>query len=100
MHNKRCQTWSRFARPALVGLAVLALVFLLQIATHGHANNQDDPACLLCQVVHGGAALAIAMVILSAPLMVLGEVCAPRLLAEREAFFFQSPSRAPPSDPL
>jgi hypothetical protein len=99
MKHQRQQSWGRFAKPALVGLAVLSLVFLLQITTHGHANNQDDRACLLCQAAHLGVAPAIAAVILTAPLMVLAEVSAPLLLAENEAFFSHGPSRAPPSYP-
>ena len=87
----------RLAKPAVLGLALLSVAFLLHVTPHGHANNQDDPACLLCQVAHLGVTPAVTPLTFSIPLVPLGEVFALALVAESEAFISHSPSRAPPA---
>lgn len=91
---------SRVAKPAALGLALLSFIFLLQVTPHGHASNQDDPACLLCQVAHVGVAPAISAPTLNIPLVPMGEVAIAAVVAETESFFSHFSSRAPPSLPL
>ena len=97
MRGTRRILWDRVAKPLTFGLAIVCLVFLLQVAPHGHANHQDDPACLLCQVAHLGVTPAVTAVTFSIPLVPLDKVSAPKLGAETESFFWHAPSRAPPS---
>lgn len=87
----------RLAKPVALGLALLSFIFLLQVTPHGHASNQDDPACLLCQVAHVGVAPAITAPTLNIPLVPIGEVAVAAVVAETESFFSHSCSRAPPS---
>jgi hypothetical protein len=87
----------RVAKPFAFALALLSLVFLLQVATHSHANGHDEPACRLCQVAHLGVAPAVAALVLSVPLVSFGHVAANVTLEVSEYFSEDSPSRAPPS---
>ena len=91
-------SWSRVTKTSLaLALAVLSLVFLLQVTPHGHANGQDEAACRLCQVAHLGVAPAVTAVTLTLPLVPVGQVAPSAPLAETEFFFAHSSSRAPPS---
>ncbi len=87
----------RLAKPLAFALALLSLVFLLQVTTHSHANGHDEPACRLCQVAHLGVALAVSNLILSVPLISFGQVAANFTPEVSEFFSEDSPSRAPPS---
>jgi predicted MFS family arabinose efflux permease len=88
----------RMARLVTFGLALVALVFLLQIAPHGHANGQEEAACRLCQAAHVSATPAVTGVMVSAPLVTVGEVETPTVRSASESFFHHSDPRAPPSE--
>jgi len=88
----------RFARPLACALAVLALVFLLQVTPHGHSNGQDEAACRLCQAAHLSVTPALSGIVLSVPLVPVGEVAAPSAGTARESFFRHFDSRGPPSE--
>ena len=88
---------SRFAKPLVMGLAILSLVFFLQIAAHGHSDARPDGACRVCQIAHIGVAPAVTAVTLSAPLVAVGQVTTEVFEAETEDSSSHSSSRAPPS---
>jgi hypothetical protein len=87
----------RLSKPLAYVLALFALVFLLQLAPHTHANGHDEAACGLCQVGHVGVAPAVALPNLSVPFVSLGLIAGFTAFPLPEFFFEQSPSRAPPS---
>jgi hypothetical protein len=88
---------ARGARSIAVALALLSLIFLLQVTPHEHANGQDEAACRLCQVAHVSAIPAVSGIVSSVPLVAVGEITAPRVLAASESFFFHADPRAPPA---
>lgn len=88
----------RFARPLAFALALLALVFLLQVTPHGHANGQDEAACLFCRAAHISVTPAVSTIAPSVPLVQLGVVRAPSAGATTENFFRHSDPRAPPAE--
>jgi hypothetical protein len=90
----------RLASSLACALALLSLLFLLQVTPHGHANGQDEAACRLCQAAHISVTPALSGMVLSVPLVPLGEVAAPSFLAARESFFSHSDPRAPPAEVL
>lgn len=92
--------WRRMAKPLACALALIALVFLLQVTPHGHANGQEEAACLLCQAAHVSATPVISGIAVSVPLVLVGEVSAPKISAATESFFRHSDPRAPPSEVL
>jgi hypothetical protein len=89
-----------WARSIAVALALLSLIFLLQVTPHEHANGQDEAACRLCQVAHISAIPALSGIVFSVPLVPVGEVAAPRVLAATESFFIHADPRAPPAKGL
>lgn len=91
---------SHWARSIAVALALLSLVFLLQVTPHEHAKGQDEAACRLCQVAHVSVIPAVSGIVFSVPLVPVGEVAAPRVLAASESFFFHADPRAPPAEGL
>lgn len=92
--------WRRMAKPLACVLAVLALVFLLQVTPHGHENGQDEAACLLCQAAHVSATPVLSGIAISVPFVMIGEVTAPKISAASESFFRHSDPRAPPAEVL
>ena len=95
------QRWGgRWAKSVAVTLALLSLVFLLQVTPHEHANGQDEAACRLCQAAHVSAIPAISGIGYSVPLVAVGEVAAPRVLATSESFPLHADPRAPPAETL
>ena len=88
---------NRFAQPLAMGLAILSLIFFLQIAAHGHNDSRQDGACRVCQMAHIGMAPAVAAVTFTTPLMVLGEVAAEVVRATTQDSVSQRSPRAPPS---
>jgi hypothetical protein len=80
-----------------VALALFFLVFIAQASIHTHPDGQDDPTCGLCQVAHVGVGLVVALALLRLVLQVFGEIFTPFCLSFTDAFFVQSPSRAPPT---
>jgi hypothetical protein len=77
--------------------ALVALLFLLQVAPHNHTNSHDEAACGLCQVAHLGVTPAVSLPSFSVPLVLLGLTATYTAAEHTEFFFEQSPSRAPPS---
>jgi len=88
---------NRFAKPLAVGLAILSLVFFLQITPHGHSDSRQDGACRVCQMAHVGMAPAVAAVTFTTPLVVLGQVAAEVAHATTQDAVSQCSPRAPPS---
>jgi len=89
-----------WARSIAIALALLSLVFLLQVTPHEHANGQDEAACRLCQVAHVSVIPAISGIVFSTPLVPMGEVPAPAALSATETFFSHADPRAPPAQAL
>src|SRR3974390_3235999 len=87
---------NRFTKTLAMGLAVLALVFFLQITAHGHNDSRQDSACRVCQLAHVGVAPAVAVVTLTTPLVAIGRVTAQVSKSEIRDFSSQSSPRAPP----
>jgi|SRR5271169_3488651 len=90
----------RLAKPLAFALALLSLVFLLQVTPHGHANGQDEAACRLCQAAHIGVTPGLSGIVLSVPLIPVGEVVAPSIVTATEALLSHSDPRAPPAEVL
>jgi|SRR5580658_1653206 hypothetical protein len=88
----------RTARSLTFALALLSLVFLLQVTPHGHANGQEEAACRLCQAAHISATPAVSGVVVSVGLVPVGEVAAPSIGSATESFLRHSDPRAPPSE--
>jgi hypothetical protein len=84
------------AKSLALALALLSLLFLLQVTPHGHANGQDEAACRLCQAAHMGVIPTISGIVLSIPLAPISEVEPSELTAVAESFFNHSDPRAPP----
>ena len=83
-------------RSIAFGVALLCLVFLLQVAPHGHANNQDEAACRYCQAAHVSATPALSGIVLSAPMVPVAEVAAPIVVVFTEILIRHADSRGPP----
>jgi len=88
----------RMARPAALALALLSLLFLLQVTPHTHANGHDEAACRLCQAAHIGVTPAVSGIVLTIPLAPVGEVAAKHLVRVTESFLSHSDPRAPPAE--
>lgn len=91
---------SRLSKPLACLLTVCALVFLLQVAPHTHANGHDEAACRVCQAAHLGVAPAVALPTLTVPLVAFGIIATAEAQSVSEFFYHQSPSRAPPASVL
>jgi len=87
----------RLATCVAFSLALLSLIFLLQVVPHSHSGGHDEPNCRLCQAAHLGIAPAISITLLSLVLLHCGEILAPLRLRITESFSAQSASRAPPA---
>jgi hypothetical protein len=87
----------RFSKPLAYALALVGLLFLLQVAPHNHTNSHEEAACGLCQVAHLGVAPAVSLPSFSVPLVLLGRIETYTAVAHTEFFYDHSPSRAPPS---
>jgi hypothetical protein len=94
-HESR-QGSRRLARSLALALALLSLVFLLQVTPHGHTNSQDEANCRLCQAAHVSATPVVSGIVLSVPLVAVGEVAAPSAPVSTESFFSHSDPRGPP----
>lgn len=88
----------RAARSVVIVLALLSLVYLLQVTPHGHANSQDELACLLCQAVHVSATPVVLSVVLIVLLVRVGEAPIPKVASTLESFFHHSDPRGPPTE--
>jgi hypothetical protein len=94
------QRGNRFAKPLALGLAILSLVFFLEITAHGHENGRQDTACRICQVAHVGIGPAVTAVGLNVPFAPVGIVAVTALESELESFAWYACSRAPPTSTL
>lgn len=88
----------RLLRQLAIALALLAIVFFLQVTPHGHAKGRSEATCLLCQTARLGVTPTVSGIVLSTPLVQLGEVIAPNAGATTESFFSHSDPRAPPAE--
>jgi hypothetical protein len=78
-------------------LVMLFVVFVSQVASHSHANGQNEATCQVCHATQLGPAPQAGILLLHAPLLSTGYI-QPFLRAfHEELFFHDSPSRAPPS---
>ena len=81
-------------------LAVVFVVFLTQITIHTHQNGQNETTCQVCQAAHLGSILPLGTLALCVAPQPVGYVAAFVVAYHDEFFFYDSPSRAPPSFPL
>jgi len=88
---------NRLAKPLALALALLSLVFFLQIAAHGHNDSRQDGACRVCQMAHVGVAPAVAAVSFDVHLVTVGEVRAEIVAPATQDSATPSSPRAPPS---
>jgi len=93
-------TRQRLAKSFAFALALLSLIFLLQVIPHGHANGHDEAACGLCQIAHVSVTPAVSGIILHVPLVPVGEASTPVFRSSLESFFHHSDPRAPPAEVL
>jgi hypothetical protein len=100
MGRQARKSGGHWARSIAIALALLSLIFLLQVTPHEHANGQDEAACRLCQVAHVSVIPAVSGIVFSVPLVPVGEVAAPQVPATTESFFFHADPRAPPAERL
>jgi hypothetical protein len=90
----------RLGRSLAFALALLSLLFLLQVTPHTHANGQDEAACGLCQAAHISVTPVVSGIVLNVPLVAIGKVAAPVVLTANESFLSHSDPRAPPAEVL
>ncbi len=88
------------AKSLALALALLSLLFLLQVTPHGHANGQDEAACRLCQAAHLGVIPTVFGIVSSVPLVPIREVVVLNFEVTTESFFSHSDPRAPPLEVL
>ena len=87
----------RLATCVAFSLALVSLLFLLQVVPHSHTGGRDEPNCRLCQAAHLGVAPSVSVTLLSLILLFFGEILTPLCPHFAEPFFGQSSSRAPPA---
>ena len=90
----------RLFKPLAFSLALLSVLFLIQIVPHAHAKHQDEAACRICQVGHLGVTPAVSAITLSVPFVSFGQIAPSAILISSQNFTSHSPSRAPPADLL
>jgi hypothetical protein len=86
------------AQSLALALCLLALLFLLQVTPHGHANGQDEAACRLCQAAHLSVIPTVSAIVSSIPLVPISEVATLDLKAAPQSFCRHSDPRAPPTE--
>ena len=89
----------RLFKPLAFSLALLSLLFLVQVVPHAHTNNHEEAACRICQVNHLRVSPAVSAITLSVPLVSFGQVTAVAVLTSTQNFSPHSSSRAPPVFP-
>lgn len=87
----------QLAKPLALTLALISLVFLLQVVPHGHAKGQNEAACRICQAAHVSATPAVSGITLSVPLVAIGEIAEVTFGSATETFLRHSDPRAPPA---
>jgi hypothetical protein len=80
-----------------LALAVLFVVFVGQALSHSHTKGQNEATCHVCQAAHVGAAPVAGTTSLVGPLLAAGYVQPFVFTLHQELFFYDSPSRAPPT---
>jgi hypothetical protein len=93
----RHKTRHDLVRVLALTLAVMFVVFCVQVLSHSHANGQDEAACQLCQAAHIRSAPASVVPLLITPFLSIRYLEPFVLKFHQELFFHDSPSRAPPS---
>jgi len=78
-------------------LALVSVLFLLQVVPHSHSGGHEAPNCRLCQAAHLGVAPTVSVTLLSLILLFFGEFLVPPCPHFANPFSTHSPSRAPPS---
>jgi hypothetical protein len=97
----RCKSIGIWTRVSTLALAALLAVFLTQVVTHIHQNDQSEASCQVCQAAHLGSVLpsATLLLVFVAP-QTVGYVAAFAVAHHSEVFVHDSPSRAPPPEAL
>ena len=70
----------RLLKPLAFSLALFALLFLVQVVPHEHADNHDEATCNICQVVHIGVTPAVSAISLSVPFVSFGQIAPAAIL--------------------
>jgi hypothetical protein len=84
-------------RALALALAVVFLVFLVQVASHSHEKGKSEATCQVCQAARANSYPPFGASSAQIHLQQLGYP-EPFALAFHQEFFFQDcPSRAPPS---
>jgi hypothetical protein len=87
----------RLFKPLALSLALLSLLFLVQIVPHAHASNHEAAACRICQVGHLGVTPAVTAITFSVPFVSFGQIASAAILISSQDISSPSSSRAPPS---
>ncbi|MGB9422259.1 MAG: DUF2946 family protein [Candidatus Acidiferrum sp.] len=87
----------RLTKSMALALASLCLVFLLQVTPHEHTSSHDEAACGLCQAAHVSATPVASGIVLSTPLVPVGEAPIPQVASTLESFIHHSDPRGPPT---
>jgi hypothetical protein len=87
----------RVQRTLAFALALVSIVFLLQVTPHGHVKGHDEAACRLCQTAHVSATPTVSGIVLSVPLVPFGEVTVVGVVSLTESFSSHADTRAPPA---
>src|SRR5215471_8221149 len=91
------QTKPGLVRVAALSLAVLFVVFLVQIVFHSHAKGHNEATCQVCQATHLGSVPTAGSSSLITPLLSAEDV-QPFVAEFHQALSCDgSPSRAPPT---
>jgi hypothetical protein len=96
MRATRRRSGQRLAKALVIALTFICLVFLLHVAPHGHANSQEEAACLLCQAAHVSATPAPSSFVPCVALVPIGEVAPAVIPLTIESFIRHSDPRGPP----
>lgn len=96
MRGTQRKSEQRLAKSLAIVLAFICLVVLLHVAPHGHANSQEEAACLLCQAAHVSATPAPSGIVPCVRLVPVGEVAPAVIPLTIESFIRHSDPRGPP----
>ena len=91
------KTRGKLARLLALSLAVFFVVFVSQVVSHSHVKGQNEATCQVCQAAHLAPAPAAGIPLVVAPFVATGYVQPFLSALHEELFFYDSPSRAPPS---
>ena len=87
----------RLFKSLALSLALLSILFLVQIVPHAHANSHEAAACRICQVGHLGVTPVTTAISLSVPFVSFGQVAVAAVLTCSQNYSSHSSSRAPPA---